>query len=338
MSVTIYDVAKRANVSIATVSRVLNNNPLVSEKTRERVLKAIEELNYSPNVIASALTKKSTKTLGIVVPDISNPFFAELARGVEDACNDFGFTLIICNTDNSIDKEVSYIKLLKQKSIDGYIISTAYYNDEIVMKMIKSKVPLVLLGRDLECEGCIFDAIVSDNEKGGYLATKYLIDLGHKRIACLLGPPRVKVSLEREKGYLRAMNEANLKVCPELVGYGDFKVDFGYKKALEMLTGRIKPTAFFAANDLTAVGVIKAAKFLGLKVPQDISVVGYDNTMLAELVDPPLTTISQQMKKMGYLAAEMLIKRIRGERTPGDKVVFDVNLIVRKSTGKLNQE
>ncbi|MGB9976572.1 LacI family DNA-binding transcriptional regulator [Thermovenabulum sp.] len=332
MPVTIYDVARKANVSIATVSRVLNNSSLVSAKTRERVMKAIEELNFSPNVIASALTKKSTKTLGIVVPDISNPFFAELTRGVEDACNDFGFNLIICNTDNSIDKEVTYIKLLKQKSIDGYIISTAYYNDEIVLKMIKSNVPMILLGRDIECEGCNFDAVVSDNEKGGYLATKHLIDLGHQKIACLLGPPRVKVNLEREKGYLKAIHEANLKIYPELVGYGDFKVDFGYKKALEILTGKIKPTAFFAANDLTAIGVIKAAKSLGLKVPQDISVVGYDNTMLAELVDPPLTTISQQMKKMGYLAAEMLIKRIKNERTAGEKVVFDVNLVIRKST------
>lgn len=333
MSATIYDVAKKARVSIATVSRVLNNSNLVSEKTRLRVKKVMEELNYSPNVIASALTKKSTLTLGLLIPDIANPFFAELARGVEDASSDFGFNIIMCNTDYSTDKEATYISLLKQKSIDGFIISSAYYNDQNVIKLLKADIPLVLLGRDIDdSEGLPVDVVGSDNVKGGYIATKHLIELGHKNIACLLGPPRIKVNLEREKGYLKAMEEAGLKVCPEAVGYGDFKIDFGYKKTLEILKGPCKPTAIFAANDLTALGAIRAIKHFGLEVPKDMSVVGYDNTMLAEMVDPPLTTVNQQMKKMGYMATEILIKRIKGERGVGEKVILDTELVVRKST------
>ncbi|MDK2879815.1 MAG: LacI family transcriptional regulator [Thermoanaerobacteraceae bacterium] len=337
MPVTIYDIAREARVSIATVSRVLNNSSVVSEKTRLRVKKVMEQLNYTPNVIASALTKKSTLTLGLLIPDIANPFFAELARGVEDASSDFGFNIIICNTDYSSDKEATYISLLKQKSIDGFIISSAYYNDQNVVKLLKANVPLVLLGRDIDdSEGLPVDVVGSDNVKGGYIATKYLLDLGHKNIACLLGPPRIKVNLEREKGYLKAMEEAGLKVCPEAVGYGDFKIDFGFKKTLEILKGPCKSTAIFAANDLTAIGAMRAIKFLGLQVPNDISVVGYDNTMLAEMVDPPLTTVNQQMRKMGYIATELLIKRIKGERGVGEKIILDTELVIRKSASICN--
>jgi len=333
VSFTIYDVAKKAGVSIATVSRVLNNSNVVSEKTRQRVKRAIEELNYTPNVIASALTKKSTLTLGLLIPDISNPFSSELSRGVEDASNDFGFNTVICNTDYCPEKETTYISLLRQKSVDGFIISTADYNDENVIELLKDDVPLVLLGRDIEeTEGYPIDIVGSDNIKGGYIATKHLIDLGHKKIACLLGPPRIKVNLEREIGYLRAMEEANLKVYKNLVGYGDFKLEFGYKKTLEFFKGPLKPTAIFAANDLTALGAIRAIKELGLSVPEDVSVVGYDNTILAEMTDPPLTTVSQQMRKMGYLATELLIKRIKGERTPGKRVICETDLVIRKST------
>ncbi|NLZ54986.1 MAG: LacI family transcriptional regulator, partial [Thermoanaerobacteraceae bacterium] len=162
MSSTIYDVAKKAGVSIATVSRVLNNSSAVSERTRQLVKRAIKELNYTPNVIASALTKKSTLTLGLLIPDVSNPFFSELSRGVEDASNDFGFNIIMCNTDYSSQKEAAYIKLLRQKSVDGFIISTAYYNDENVIELLKDDVPLVLLGRDIEdTEGLPVDVVGS---------------------------------------------------------------------------------------------------------------------------------------------------------------------------------
>lgn len=333
MSTTIYDVAKKAGVSIATVSRVLNNSSAVSERTRQQVKKAIEDLNYTPNVIASALTKKSTLTLGLLIPDISNPFFSELSRGVEDASNDFGFNTVMCNTDYSSEKEATYISLLRQKSVDGFIISTAHYNDQNVISLLKENVPLVLLGRDIEdSEGYPVDVVGSDNVKGGYIATKHLIELGHEKIACLLGPRQIKVNLEREFGYIKAMEEAKLKVYHEIVGYGDFKLEFGYKKTLKILKGHIKPTAFFAANDLTALGVIRALKTLDISVPKNVSVVGYDNTILAEMTDPPLTTVNQQMRKMGYLATELLIKKIKGERTVDERVVLDIDLVVRKST------
>jgi len=333
MSITIYDVAKKAGVSIATVSRVLNSSNSVSDKTRILVKRTIEEMNYTPNVIAAAMTKKSTLTLGLLVPDISNPFFSELARGVEDASSDFGFNIIMCNTDYCPDKEASYISLLKQKSIDGFIIASAHYNDSNVISLLEEKFPLVLLGRDIDdSEDLSLDVVTSDNINGGYIATKHLIELGHKKILCLLGPSSIKVNHERERGYLQAMKEANLEVLPEAIEYGEFKAEFGYKKTLEIYESPYKPTAIFAANDLTATGVIRALKHFDLSVPQDVSVVGYDNTMLASMIDPPLTTVNQQMRKMGYHATKLLIKGIKGEREIGEKVIFDIDLVIRKST------
>lgn len=333
MPATIYDVAKKAGVSIATVSRVINNSDTVSERTRQQVEQAIKELNYAPNVIASALTKKSTLTLGLLIPDVSNPFFSELARGVEDASNDFGFNTIMCNTDYSIEKEATYIGLLKQKSIDGFIISTAYCDDVNIINLLKEDIPLVLLGRDIEnADGYPLDVVGSDNIKGGYIATRHLIELGHKKIACLLGPEEIKVNRERKAGYIKALKEASLKVCEDIIFHGEFKFESGYNKTFEIFNGSIKPTAVFAANDLTALGVIRALKALGLSVPNDVSVVGYDNTILAEIAEPPLTTVNQEMRKMGYLATELIIKRIRGEREAGEKVICNTDLIVRKST------
>ncbi|NLZ51844.1 MAG: LacI family transcriptional regulator [Thermoanaerobacteraceae bacterium] len=339
MSYTIYDVAKKAGVSIATVSRVLNNSRLVSEKTQQKVKRVIEELNYTPNIIASALTKKSTLTIGLLIPDISNPFYSELSRGVEDASNDFNFNTVICNTDYCLRKEAAYINLLRQKSVDGFIITTAHYNDENAINLAKDNIPLVLLDRNIEkSDEYDIDVVHSDNVAGGYLAPNHLIQLGHKSIACFLGPPQIEVNLEREKGYIKAMKEANLKISPKLVVYGDFKLDFGYKKTINLLNGNIKPTAFFAANDLIALGIIRALKSVGLSVPSDISVVGYDNTILAELTDPPLTTINQPIREMGYHATELLIKKLKGERSTSEKIIFNTELIIRKSTSVCNKQ
>lgn len=333
ISCTIYDVAKKAGVSIATVSRVLNNSELVSEKTKQKVKMAIEELNYTPNIIASALTKKSTLTIGLLIPDISNPFYSELSRGVEDACNDFGFNTVICNTDYCIQKETAYINLLRQKSVDGFIITTAHYNDENVINLATDNVPLVLLDRNIEkSDGYDIDVVCSDNVTSGYLATNHLIQLGHKSIACFLGPPQIEVNIERARGYVKAIKEACLKIVPELVAYGDFKLDFGYKKTLELLNRGLRPTAFFAANDLIALGIIRALKSVGFSVPADISVVGCDNTILAELTDPQLTTINQPIREMGYCATEILIKKLKGERSKSEKIIFNTELVVRKST------
>lgn len=333
MNVTIYDVAKKAGVSIATVSRVINNSDLVSERTSDKVKAVIEELHYSPNVIAYALTKKSTLTLGLLIPDIANPFYSELSRGVEDAANDYGFNVIMCNTDYSVDKEAVYITLLKQKIIDGFIISSTHHSDKNIVELLEEDRPLVLVDRDIDVSGNYsIDMVGSDNIRGGYIAAKHLIDLGHRDIACLLGPPEIKVNRDREKGFRRAMEEAGLKVCADFLRYGDLRIDFGYKVAQEMLKGQRKPTAFFTANDLTALGVIRGIKHCGLSVPDDVSVVGYDNTVLAEMVDPLLTTVNQQMRKMGYMATELLIKRIRGEREPGVKILLSTDLVSRVST------
>jgi len=339
MSVTIYDVAKKAGVSIATVSRVLNKKNNVSEKTKQKVLNAIEELNYIPNMIASAMMTKKISTLSLLIPDIINPFFSEIARGVEDAANNYDYNVIVCNTDYNLKKEAIYLNLLKQKSVDGFIIASANYNDKNVYDLIKQNYPLVLLGREIDGieKKSMVDVIVSNDFSGGYQAARHLIELGHRKIDAILGPKEIKVNREREKGYRKALQDHGITIDNNRIHSSMFKIQFGYLKALEILQKKDRSTAIFAGNDIIAIGVLKAAKFLGYNVPQDLSVVGYDNTFLAEIADPPLTTINQQMYKMGYLAAEILIKRLKGDKKLAQKIVFETELVVRKSTAKPKQ-
>ncbi|QSQ08660.1 HTH-type transcriptional regulator DegA [Koleobacter methoxysyntrophicus] len=336
MSKTIYDVAKKAGVSIATVSRVLNKKDNVSDETKKRVLNAIKELDYVPNMVASALMTKKMFTLSLLIPDISNPYFSEIARGVEDAANNYNYNVIVCNTDYDLKKEAIYLNLLRQKSVDGFIVSSATYNDENICNFDHKKYPLVLLGREIEGaeENKKIDIIVSNNVCGGYLATEHLIELGHRKIDLILGPKEIKVNQEREKGYRKALQDYEITVDENRIHSGEFKIKSGYSKALEILQKKDRPTAIFAGSDVIAIGVLKAARVLGFKVPGDLSVVGYDNTILAEIADPPLTTINQQMYRMGYLAAEMLIKRLRGAKRPIQRIVFDTELVVRKSSSR----
>ncbi len=336
MPATIYDVAKKAGVSIATVSRVLNKKDNVSEETKQRVMDAIEELNYVPNMIASALMTKKMSTLSLLIPDVINPFFSEIARGVEDAANNYNYNVIVCNTDYDLKKEAVYLNLLKQKSVDGFIVASAIYNDKNVYDLIKQDYPLVLLGREIDGieKNTRTDVIVSNDICGGYQATKHLIELGHRKIDLILGPKEIKVNRDREKGYRKALRDHGIAVDKNRIHNGRFKIEFGCSKALEILRKKEQPTAIFAGNDIIAIGVLRAAKSLGYDVPGDLSVVGYDNTILAEIADPPLTTINQQMYKMGYMAAEMLIKRLKGDKKPAQRVIFETKLVVRKSTAK----
>jgi LacI family transcriptional regulator len=330
MKVTIYDVARAAKVSIATVSKVINRTGSISEKTRSRVLKVMEDLNYKPSVVASALTGKRTNTVGLLIPDLANPFFAEIARSVEDRGHEAGFNLMICSTDNDPDKESEYISLMRQKSVDGIILASGLVSDTAVKQLIDHQIPLAVIARDLPV--LAVNAVLVDDFAGGYMAVSHLLSLGHRRIGVVAEDLRLMSSRERVRGYRHALEEAGAENDDSLVRVSDFTIEGGRRAALELLQMPDRPTALFACNDLLAIGAMRAAKELGLAIPEDLSVVGFDNTILAEIVDPGLTTVAQPIGNMGRQVVDLLIDEIQGEEKPARRVVLLPRLVERKST------
>jgi DNA-binding LacI/PurR family transcriptional regulator len=330
MKPTIYDVANEAGVSIATVSKVINKTGRISDKTRKRVLEVMRRLDYQPSVVASALTGKSTYTVGLLIPDLANPFFAEVAQSVEDRGHELGFNLVICSTVNNPKKEAKYITLLKQKRVDGIIISTGLSNESLLHDLIKQKIPLALLARDMPA--LAVNSVVVDDFNGGYQAASHLIALGHKRIAIITEDLHIASSRERIRGYRRALEEANIPYDETLVLVSDFTVEGG-KRCTSQLFGRPnQPTAVFACNDLLAIGAVQAAREAGKSVPDDLSIVGFDNSILASITDPPLTTVAQPIQEMGRIVMDLLIQEINGQNQYKQRVVLLPNLIVRGST------
>jgi len=329
MKPTIYDVAREAGVSIATVSKVINGTGRISDATRKRVLEVMKKLDYQPSVVASALTGKSTYTIGLLIPDLANPFFAEIARSVEDRCHEHGFNLVICSTDNNPEKEAQYISLLKQKRVDGIIVATGINDEALLKNLVKQKIPLALIARDMPA--LAVDTVLVDDFLGGYLATNHLTGLGHKRIAIIVENLNLMSSKERIRGYRYALEEAKLPYDEDLVLVSDFTVEGGKHCAKQVLQREQPPTAIFACNDLLAIGVMQAAYELGLRIPQDLSVVGFDNTILATIVDPQLTTVAQPIQDMGRQVVDLLIQEIKGEKTVRQRVVLLPELVVRGS-------
>lgn len=306
MRPTIYDVARRAGVSLATVSRVVNRGPYVREETRRRVMEAITELGYEPSLVASALMKKSLATIGLILPDITNPFFAEIARGVEDEGSRLGYSVFICNSDEQGDKEASYIRLLRRKSCDGVIMAAAALDDPHFAHWVQSGYPIVMVARQVD--GVVVDTVVVDDFKGGYLATQYLLELGHRRIAFLGEGRRVASSRERQRGYSAALTDFGVEPEPQLVLSAPARHEPSTVGRFLQSTGGV--TAVFAANDVLAISVLKAARQVGRVVPDELAVVGFDRTILASMSDPELTSVAQPMTEMGRLAMELLVRRI----------------------------
>ncbi|SMB93451.1 transcriptional regulator, LacI family [Thermanaeromonas toyohensis ToBE] len=321
--------AKRAKVGISTVSRVLNNSGYVSPKTRERVLKAIEELNFEPNYLAKSLSSGKTRTIALILPDITNPFFPAIARGVEDAVKRKEYHVILCNTDGDSQQEALHAKALREKAVDGLIFTASSKNNKHVLELVEVGIPVVLIDRRVE--GNNLDAVLVDNVAGAYEATKYLIGLGHKYIGFIAGPD-VTTALERQEGYCRALKEAGIEVKEKLIQPGNFRYESGYTGALNLLEYGV--TAILAANDLMALGAMRAIEEKGLRIPQDIAVVGFDDIPLASLVKPALTTVNQPAYQMGALAAEILLERIEGKRAGEPKeVILTPSLVIRESCG-----
>lgn len=328
--------AKRAGVAVSTVSRVLNRSGYVSPGTRKKVLEAVKEMNYEPNQVARSLVGKDSKTIGLILPDIMNPFFPALARGVEDAARRYGFAVILGNTDNEAKHQEAYLRTMQQKQVDGIIITGTNVCDRMVQQLLQQGMKILLIDRPMQVEGV--DLVACDNIAGALKATTCLLELGHRNISFISGPLALGPAKDRLEGYRRALHTYGIPFRNEYVAEGDFRYERGYEAMQELLTLPELPTAVFASNDLMAIGAIKAIEKAGLQVPGDISVVGYDDIMLASLFKPALTTVIQPCYRMGAAAAELLIKRITGEERGGpQQIIFTPALAIRETVGGLKQ-
>ncbi len=324
------EIAKMANVSIATVSRVINNTGYVKKETREKVINVIEKLGYQPNEVARNLKKGKTDLIGFIVSDISNSFFTGLAKGIEGMISREGFNLILCNTEDSLEKERIYIQGLRERRVEGIILAPIG-RYEVYQSMLTFKKPHIVL-IDNYPSGLDIDAVITDNINGAYLLTKYLIELGHIRIGIITGPLNQLTGIERLEGYKKALKEFNVEVREELIQEGDFKFESGYLLTKKLLSLDPVPTAIFATNNLMSIGAMIAIKEMGLRIPDDVSLVAFDDIDLLPLVNPPITVMSQPTEKMGAAAAELLLKRIEGKGDKKrEKIVLESAFIERAS-------
>lgn len=333
---TIQDVAKVAGVAPITVSRVLNNSGYASEETRARVEAAIKKLGYVPNTLARGLRSKRTHTLALVMTDITNPFFTLIARGVEDFASRSGYTVIFCNTDESESKEDNYINILVQKQVDGVLLVPACSNSKSVRFLQSNDIPVVLIDRSIpEIQT---DLVRCNSEEGAYHLVKHLLDLGHRRIVTITGPREVSTAQDRAAGYRRAMKEANLDKLAR-VYYGSFTQASGHELTVQALALQPRPTAIFGANNFISIGVLKALRETGLRVPEDVSVVGFDDLPDTMLVDPILTVAAQPAYEMGSQAADLLLKRITNTlSTASQEIVLPTEIVIRQSSGSPRME
>jgi LacI family transcriptional regulator len=331
MPITIKDIARQADVSVATVSYVVNKSRWVSPELTERVLRAIDQSGYSPNAVARSLRQKRTKMIGLIVPDSSNPFFAEIAKGVEDAGFAAGYSVILCNSNASIDRETEYLDLLRSKRVEGIIFIATTTHVEQIKPIVKSGVPVVTFYRDVP--DLDIDTFRIDNFQAGHLGTRHLIDLGHRQIACIQPASPDTPSGKRVEGYLHAMQEAGLPWQEPLMPRGDNRVSGGKEAARQIVDSGLPFSAIFSANDAMAIGAIRALRELGYHIPQDISIVGVDDIILASYIEPPLTTVAQPKYEAGCQAMDFLIERIESGYNQGPRsVLLDTTLVVRDST------
>lgn len=329
---TIRDVAKLSGVSVATISRVLNKNGYVTPETEIKVTNAIKELNYTPNAVARGLASKRTNTIALVVPDITNPFFSELARAVEDAAKHYGYTLNLCNSDNEESKEKSYFDILKDRYIDGIIIAsdTSVYQRHYLKN---SKIHLVTIDQTPSNDSSV--VVTSKNVQGAELAVKHLLEIGCKKIAHICGPKEFQPSKDRLRGYEQV---AKLQewYSPSLIVQGNFKIESGIKAVKTLFEQHPDIDGIFAGNDLMAIGAVKGLLQIGKKIPEDVAICGFDNINLTEIMEPEITTVAQSIYEMGTLAVELLMNKI-SESTADDDIhthELDVALIKRRSTKK----
>lgn len=326
---TIKDVAALAGISYTTVSHVVNNTRPVSDAVRAKVEAAIAELAYVPSGVARSLKARATATIGLVLPNNINPYFAELARGIEDTCERNGYCVILCNSDDDPLKQRNYLRVLQEKRVDGLLLA-AVDNGVVCNDWSGLTTPMVVVDREMP--GVSADLVCIDHAEGAYLATRYLLQLGHRRIACVNGPAGATVARLRQAGFDRAMAEAGVAVPAHWRLAGDFSADGGYRAGVALFADHL-PTAVFAANDMLGMGLLRAAAERKLAVPKELSVIGFDDIQMCRYVYPALTTVGQSILALGELAAECLLARIQGRKPPGpQRHVVAPTIVPREST------
>ena len=330
---TIKDVAALAGISYTTVSHVLNKTRPVSEEVRVKVEAAIKRLDYVPSAVARSLKAKTTATIGLLVPNSLNPYFAELARGIEDYCERNGYRVILCNSDDNPDKQRNYLRVLLEKRIDGLIVTSAGGDSGLAQGLAGVRTPMVIVDRGLE--GVDADLVRIDHHYGAYLATRHLLELGHRDIACIGGPANTSVAQMRLAGFRQALQEAGVEVPAGRILESDFSSTGGYRAAAQLLESR-PPSAIFAANDMMGIGVLRAAAERNIRVPSELSVIGFDDILMSRYVYPALTTVGQSILQLGETAAELLLRRIAARELPVDQRIVTPNIVLRESTAPLS--
>jgi LacI family transcriptional regulator len=326
-------IAKKCGVSVATISRVINHPESVLPETRERIIAIMNELNYVPNEQARSLTLNRTNTIALLIPNILNPLYPQIAKGVEDISHQKGYNLLLCNTEQNVLKEQNYIDMLIKRKVDGLILTSSLLNKEYIEKIRLHKIPLVFIGQNIDNVSA--NMVFTDYELGAYQAITHFLEIGYKRIAFITAPINQLESIEKQKGYEKALKEYSIPIDNRYIIEGDNEVEGGYFAAKKLLLLNPVPEAIFACNDLMAIGAIDAIKNEGMKIPQDIAIIGFDDIKMASLVEPKLTTVSQPVYKMGLISARLLFDSIENKEEEGyyQKIYLEPKLKIRKSCG-----
>jgi LacI family transcriptional regulator len=329
---TIADVARDAGVSTTTVSHALNGTRVVAAETRQRILEAVERLQYEVNSVAQSLKRNRSQAIGLLITDIGNPFFTALVRGIEDVANQAGYSVILCNTDEDSEKELTYLRMLTRKRVDGIVMAPTGSPSPFIDTMAASGFPLVCIDRASPGPPC--DCVLVDNVEGARIATDHLIRLGHRRIGIISGLARVGTSSERLAGYRRALTDAGIAIEPTLVREGNSRLDGGYRWMLDLLDTPSPPTALFVTNNLMTLGALGALATRGVRVPDDLALIGFDDFEWATVLRPRLTAVAQPTYEIGETAARLVLERISGAAVgPPRRVVLRTRLIVRETCG-----
>ncbi len=332
MKATIRDVAKVAGVSPSTVSRVLTKSAYVAEEKEKRVLEAIEKLNFKPNVVARSLRLKTSRIIGLLIPDITNPFFPEIAKGIEDAAHKNGYNIMLCNTENDIKKERNYVELLKGRQADGLIIAKAGEELEHLIDTIRAGIPISFIDRPVDLADA--DQIVSNNCLGMKIAVEKLYESGHSQIGLVAGPKHLPVADERYQGFRAGLLAKKLTINEEWIFNELFSVNGGRNAGLKLLQMQDHPTAMICSSDVLAIGFIDSLSEAGFSVPEYMSVIGFDDINFTKYLKPKLTTIRQSKYEMGAKALELLLRRIKSKEIQPEKIILDVVLEDRETVAK----
>lgn len=328
---TMKEVASRAGVSVATVSRVLNNHARVDPELRTRVMAAMEALNYHPNRVAQRLRAGAGGVIGLIISDIENPFFVSVVRGVEDMAYQHALSVLLCNSDENPAKQQMYIRVMRAEDVAGLIITPNASSDEGLHQLIETRMPLVFMDRQVE--NLDVDSVTVDSAGGTRDATQHLINIGHRRIAIIGVPLAISTGRERYDAFIQTLQANGIGPEEDLLRTGAARLTTGYQSTMELLNLPQPPTAIFASNNVLALGMLQALHERGVQVPEQIAVVGFDDLPWAGALWPPLTAVAQPTYQLGHEAARLLLRRINNPNAPVEHVVLKTHLIIRRSCG-----